>query len=107
MIPKLAPDNLLARTIDDVIRQLEGIIARSIREKSRLGFFAALYHKVTIRVREGIAAGQFEQITWDEALATNENNMPDLLDMNAPLSLPPVPIPGKCKWGDFKPQSRA
>jgi hypothetical protein len=60
MIPKLAPDNLLARTIDEVILQLEEIIVRSIRERSRLGFFAALYHKVTIKVREGIAAGQFE-----------------------------------------------
>ena len=60
MIPKLAPDNLIARTIDEVIQQLEEIIVRSIREKSRLGFFAALYHKVTIKVKEGIQAGQFE-----------------------------------------------
>ena len=60
MIPKLAPDNLLARTIDEVIQQLEEIIVRSTRERSRLGFFAALYHKVTIKVREAIAAGQFE-----------------------------------------------
>src|SRR6185295_15744616 len=60
MIPKLAPDNLLARTIDEVIVQLEEIIVRSVRERSRLGFFAALYHKVTIKVKEGIAAGQFE-----------------------------------------------
>jgi hypothetical protein len=60
MIPRLAPDNLLARTIDEVIQQLDEIIVRSIRERSRLGFFAALYHTVTLKVREGIAAGQFE-----------------------------------------------
>ena len=60
MIPTLAPDNQLARTIDEVIVQLEEIVVRSIRERSRLGFFAALYHTVTIKVREGIAAGQFE-----------------------------------------------
>ena len=60
MIPRMAPDDLPARTIDEVIVQLEEIIVRSVRERSRLGFFAALYHKVTIKVREGIAAGQFE-----------------------------------------------
>jgi hypothetical protein len=60
MIPRLAPDNLLARTIEEVIQQLEEVIVRSIRDGSRLGFFAALYHKVTIKVKEGIEAGQFE-----------------------------------------------
>ena len=44
----------LARTIDEVILQLDDIIARSIREQSRLGYFAALYRKVTIKVKEGI-----------------------------------------------------
>jgi len=60
MIPKLAPADQIASTIDEVIQQLASIIVRSIREQSRLGFFAALYHTVTIKVKEGIAAGQFE-----------------------------------------------
>jgi len=50
----------LARTIDEVIAQLDDIIARSIREQSRLGYFAALYRKVTVKVKEGIAEGRFE-----------------------------------------------
>lgn len=50
----------LPTTIDEVIEQLGSIIARSIREQSRLGYFAALYRKVTIKVKEGIAAGRFE-----------------------------------------------
>ena len=50
----------LARTIDEVIAQLDDIIARSIREQSRLGYFAALYRKVTVKVKEGIAQGRFE-----------------------------------------------
>jgi len=55
-----APEPGLARTIDEVIAQLDDIIARSIREQSRLGYFAALYRKVTIKVKEGIAEGRFE-----------------------------------------------
>jgi hypothetical protein len=49
-----------ARTIDEVIAQLDDMIARSIREQSRLGYFAALYRKVTVKVKEGIAEGRFE-----------------------------------------------
>lgn len=49
-----------AHTIDEVIAQLDEIIARSRRENSRLGFFAALYRQVTIKVKDGIASGRFE-----------------------------------------------
>jgi hypothetical protein len=49
-----------AQTIAEVIAQLDEIIARSRRESSRLGCFAALYRQVTIKVKEGIAAGRFE-----------------------------------------------
>jgi hypothetical protein len=55
-----APAPGLARTVDEVIAQLDDIIARSIREQSRLGYFAALYRKVTVKVKEGIAEGRFE-----------------------------------------------
>lgn len=51
---------MLASTIDEVIGQLTRIIDRSRSEKSRLGFFAALYRKVTIRVKQGIASGRFD-----------------------------------------------
>ncbi|HKR00781.1 MAG TPA: DUF5995 family protein [Pyrinomonadaceae bacterium] len=49
-----------AQTIDEVLVQLDEIIARTRREKSRLGFFAVLYRNVTLKVREGIKAGLFE-----------------------------------------------
>jgi hypothetical protein len=54
------PQPGLARTIDEVIARLDEIIARSIREQSRLGYFAALYRKVAIKIKEGIAEGRFE-----------------------------------------------
>ena len=49
-----------AQTIDEVIEQLNDIIAWSRREKSRLGYFAVLYRNVTANVKEGIATGRFE-----------------------------------------------
>jgi hypothetical protein len=46
--------------IDSILTQLEAIIADAVKTNSRLGYFAALYYKVTSSVKEGIARGQFE-----------------------------------------------
>ncbi|MGH9801814.1 MAG: DUF5995 family protein [Blastocatellia bacterium] len=50
----------MANTIDEVIARLTEIIDDSRRRPSRLGYFAALYRKVTINVREGIANHAFQ-----------------------------------------------
>lgn len=47
-------------TIDDVIKTLQDIIDESIKNKSTHGYFAALYKKVTIHVKEGIANNIFD-----------------------------------------------
>ena len=47
-------------TIDDIIASLEKIIADCTAANSRLGYFAALYLKVTKSVKNGIAIGQFQ-----------------------------------------------
>ena len=47
-------------TIDDVLKELEIIINNSIKENDRAGYFAALYYKVTQKVKEGIVRGDFE-----------------------------------------------
>lgn len=49
-----------AATIDEVIARLDAAIDRARRENSRLGLFACLYRQVTARVKEGIAAGRFQ-----------------------------------------------
>lgn len=49
-----------AQNIDEVIIQLDDIIARCRREQSRLGYFAVLYRNVTLSVREGIKRGLFQ-----------------------------------------------
>ncbi len=48
------------RTIDEVLQQLDRIVEFSLAEESRLGYFAALYRKVTRKVKEGIESGLFE-----------------------------------------------
>lgn len=47
-------------TIDEVIEALDEIIQESKDNNSPLGYFAALYRKVTIKVKEGIAEGFFD-----------------------------------------------
>lgn len=51
--------NPLPHTIDEVIARMDAIIAHSIETSSRLGYFAALYRRVTIEVKKNIALGTF------------------------------------------------
>jgi hypothetical protein len=51
---------MYAATIDDVIELLGQELDRCRSRDSRLGYFPALYRKVTIAVKEGIAQGAFE-----------------------------------------------
>lgn len=48
------------RTIDDVVKRLDSIIELSRRERSRVGYFAVLYRGVTVRVRDSIRSGRFD-----------------------------------------------
>ena len=57
-----------AATIDDVIARLDAIIERAIAERDRLGYFAVLYRTVTAAVKDGIAAGRFEDCPRMERL---------------------------------------
>lgn len=47
-------------TIDEVIEALDGIIKRSEDNNDTAGYFAALYRKVTARVKLGIINNEFE-----------------------------------------------
>lgn len=50
----------LAGTIDQVVEALTDIIEQSRADRSRLGYFPALYRRVTRAVRDGIAQGRFQ-----------------------------------------------
>jgi hypothetical protein len=49
-----------ANTIDEVIQLLDEVIEKSKIEQSALGLFAALYREVTVKVKEGISDGSFQ-----------------------------------------------
>ena len=49
----------LPTSIDDVVARLAAIVQDAIDSGSRHGYFAALYHRVTVAVRTGIRAGAF------------------------------------------------
>ena len=51
---------VLPTTIDEVIEQLDQIILDSIAKKSRMGYFAALYKRVTVSVKDNIEKGFFD-----------------------------------------------
>lgn len=48
------------KTIDEVIHVLDEIITGCKQHQDPLGYFAVLYRKVTLRVKQGIARNEFE-----------------------------------------------
>lgn len=51
---------MTAKTIDEVIEKLERIIQVSKTEESSLGYFAALYHRVTLTVKDKLNTNYFD-----------------------------------------------
>jgi hypothetical protein len=61
-------------TIDEAIVAMTGIVNWARRENSRLGYFAAMYRNVTVRVKEGIEQGEFEdgeRMEWLDCVFAN------------------------------------
>ncbi|PZF73625.1 DUF5995 family protein [Taibaiella soli] len=56
----MLPATTTSTTIDNIILQLEAIISECIATNNRAGYFAALYHRVTVRIKEGIMNKEFE-----------------------------------------------
>lgn len=59
-----------ANTIQDVIKQLDLIIARSREQQSAMGYFAMLYRRMTVAVCDGINSNYFEDGARMEQLDT-------------------------------------
>lgn len=51
---------MLAEDISDVLRMLDDIIEDTRGRRDPMGYFAALYRQVTLKVRDGIREGYFE-----------------------------------------------
>ncbi len=56
----MIPTPAIAATIEDVIDRLQEIITNAENSNDRIGFFAALYHRVTVKVKEDIDNNLFE-----------------------------------------------
>ncbi|MBD2193937.1 MULTISPECIES: DUF5995 family protein [Calothrix] len=65
---------MLAKNTDEVIQYLDNIIAEAIAERSRRGFFAALYRQVTLKVKIGIKHGFFDDSARMEEFTTQFAN---------------------------------
>jgi hypothetical protein len=78
------------QTIDEVLAELDQRIYRARETRDRLGFFAVLYRNVTLKVKEGIAAGLFEDgprmEKLDVAFATRYLTALDSFRRGDPLS---------------------
>ena len=59
MVPDLPPI-AQAQSIEEVIEILEQVVAWSIANDNRLGYFPALYQLVTVKVKEGCDTGYFD-----------------------------------------------
>jgi hypothetical protein len=59
--PSLLLDRLEEpRTLDDVARNIDQIVHWAIKAESHIGYFAALYKRVTLAIREAISEGVFD-----------------------------------------------
>jgi hypothetical protein len=58
-MPPLPPITGISN-IDDVIAAIQGIVDWSIASQSRLGYFAALYKRITLAIKKAIADGAFD-----------------------------------------------
>lgn len=58
--PLTTNNRISPSTIDEVLAQLTQIIADAEKTGDRIGYFTALYYKVTAKVKEGIDKNEFE-----------------------------------------------
>ena len=63
-----------ANNIEEVIQGLDTIIARAKETNSRIGFFAALYRQVTLKIEQRISAGRFDNNVRMDEFATRFAN---------------------------------
>lgn len=59
-MPSPLPPIPAVTNIDQVIAAIQGVVDWSIANPSRLGYFAALYKRITIAIRKGIQDGLFD-----------------------------------------------
>lgn len=56
------------QTIDDVLRNLDQVLSWSVDTRSTIGYFAVLYKRITVAIRDAVNAGEFDDGPRIEAL---------------------------------------
>lgn len=59
-MPSALPPIPVVTTIDEVIARIQGVIDWTIANQSKLGYFAALYKRITIAIKQGIQQNLFD-----------------------------------------------
>jgi hypothetical protein len=91
--PVLAP----ASNVAEVLERVDAVVAWSIANASRLGYFAALYKRITRAIGAACDAGDFEDGPRMQRLdATFANRY--FAALNGTFALGPHPAPSQC-WG--------
>src|SRR5258706_13064871 len=70
----------------------------SIRKGEPINNGVRMARSTMLAIMGRMAAYTGKEITWDEALNSQENLQPPKLDWDMPLPVPPVAIPGKTKF---------
>jgi hypothetical protein len=70
----------------------------SIRAGKPINDGARMAHTTLMAIMGRMAAYTGQEITWDEALQSQERLMPEKLDWNTNLDLPPIATPGLTKF---------
>src|SRR4051812_26410560 len=81
---------MTAKTIEQAVNELRSATDRAYREKSRVGYFSALYLRVTAAMKRGIESGIFDDGPRMERLdVTFANRYLDALERHrAGLAIP-------------------
>jgi hypothetical protein len=67
--PALRPNRLdVPETVDDVLNNIDQVIEWAIKAESHIGYFAVLYRRTTLAIRDAVKAGEFEDGPRMEAL---------------------------------------
>ena len=61
LLPPIAVNEGPAKNIDEVIARLDALVSESLRDGLKIGYFAALYLRVTLAVKRAILAGDVFQ----------------------------------------------
>jgi hypothetical protein len=69
----------------------------SIRKGRPLNDGVRMTHSTLLAIMGRMAAYSGQEVTWEQALNAQENLVPPTPDWKAPVSVPPVAMPGQTK----------